>query len=306
MTLLLAIYIGFLVFGASLAIARLLGQRQARLLRRLRQVTAFSREQATPVEHEAAVRRVLGPVWDRLTLVLAGMTPVRLRRQIAEKLVEAGNPHGLKFDGFIGLVAASVTGFALLFGGLGFLVGMRFLHLLLMLGAGIGLGFIFPLWLLSRWMHEHKKQILRQLPEALDVLTISVEAGLSFDAALAKLIEKSKGPLITEFGRMLKEISMGKARSDAINDLGKRKRIGDLTFFTTALAHSDKLGVPIGSILRVQSDEIRRRHRQRVEFEAMQTPIKMIFPLALCIFPALMIVLLAPAALMIANSIMFK
>ncbi len=129
---------------------------------------------------------------------------------------------------------------------------------------------------------------------------------MSFDAALAKLIEKSRGPLIVEFGRMLKEISMGKARSDAINDLGKRKRIDDLTFFTTALAHSDKLGVPIASILRVQSDEIRRRHRQRIEFEAMQTPIKMIFPLALCIFPALMIVLLAPAALMIMDSFMFK
>jgi tight adherence protein C len=301
-----SILFGTLIFFVFSAIALIFGQRQRLLQRRLQQVTAYSREKLVSEEHISAAQRLIGPAWDKFSFALANLAPVRLRRQIAEKLVEAGNPHGLRFDGFIGMLALGSLICGATAAGICLLLAVSFVNMLLIVCIGFLLGFVLPLWQLHKWIAVHKKQILRQLPEALDILTISVEAGLSFDAALAKLIEKSHGPLIVEFGRMLKEISMGKARAEAINDLGKRKRIDDLTFFTTALAHSDKLGVPIASILRVQSDEIRRRHRQRIEFEAMQTPIKMIFPLALCIFPALMIVLLAPAALMIMNSFMFQ
>lgn len=194
---------------------------------------------------------------------------------------------------FMGLRAAGVIGLPIL---TMMLMGFptSFINLA-MIGLAGWFGGRLPINYLRRKAGIRQKKMQRSLPDALDLITVSVEAGLGLDAAVSKVAEKTRGPLRDEFGRVLQEISLGKARRAALKDMAIRCDIADLKSFVSALVQADQMGLGIADVLRAQADEVRLRRRQRAEETAMKAPVKMLFPVLLCIFPAMMTVLLGPA-----------
>jgi tight adherence protein C len=166
------------------------------------------------------------------------------------------------------------------------------------------LGFFFPQLMLSSMINRRQKNIRRAMPDALDLLTICVEAGLGFDAAMSKVSEKWQTELSLAFARAIREIQLGKLRREALRTMAERIGIGEMTSFVAAVIQSEQLGVSLAKVLRIQSDQMRIRRRQLAEEEAHKVPIKMLVPMALLIFPSLMITLLTPAALRLAHSAM--
>ena len=148
-------------------------------------------------------------------------------------------------------------------------------------------------------MRARQHRILRAVPDTLDLLTISVRAGLGFDSALAKVVEKTNGPLADEFARALAEIRVGRPRRDALRDVVERTEVPGLSAFVGAIIQAEQLGVPIAKVLQVQSEQLRIERRQRAEEMANKAPIKMLFPLVGCIFPSMFIVILGPAIILI-------
>ena len=170
------------------------------------------------------------------------------------------------------------------------------------------LGFLFSYLAPSVWLKQKGKarmgEITKTFPDVLDLLTICVEAGLGFDAALMKVVEKSKGILGVEFQRVLQEIKMGKPRRDSLRDLAKRNPTDDLKTWVAALVQADQLGISMGGVMRTQSQEIRLKRRQRIEEKAQKAPVKVMLPLVFFIFPCVFIVILGPAVIQITT--MFK
>jgi tight adherence protein C len=215
----------------------------------------------------------------------------------------AGNPGDLRVTDWMGVkmlvaIATAVLMF-LLFGLLmaGFGAGL-FLGL-----VGFGIGFLLPEFWLGNKIKARQKVILKMIPDTLDLLTISVRAGLGFDAALAKVVEKLPGPLTDEFRRALAEVRVGKARRDALRDMIPRTNVAPLSAFIGAIIQAEQLGVSISKVLQVQSDQLRIERRQRAEEMAAKAPIKMLFPLVGCIFPSLFIVILGPAIISIISTL---
>ena len=165
--------------------------------------------------------------------------------------------------------------------------------------VGFGIGYLLPEFWLGNKIKARQKAILKMIPDTLDLLTISVRAGLGFDAALAKVVEKLSGPLTDEFRRALAEVRGGKARREALRDMVPRTRVAPLSNFIGAIIQAEQLGVSISKVLQVQSEQLRIERRQRAEEQAARAPIKMLFPLVGCIFPSLFIVILGPAMIAI-------
>ena len=165
--------------------------------------------------------------------------------------------------------------------------------------SGALLGYTVPEFWLGGRVKKRQHAILLQIPDALDLLTISVRAGLGFDAALGKVVEKLEGPLTEEFRRALAEVRVGKARREALRDIVPRTEVAPLTNFIGAIIQAEQLGVSISKVLQVQSEQLRIERRQRAEEQAAKAPIKMLFPLVGCIFPSLFIVILGPAIILI-------
>jgi tight adherence protein C len=161
------------------------------------------------------------------------------------------------------------------------------------------IGFSLPLFWLRTAVRSRQRLIVKGLPDAMDLVTTCVEAGLGLDAALARVSEQMKGPLAKEFSQTLREVSMGRLRREALSDLGERTGVPELISFVNAVIQAEQLGVSIAHVLKVQSDQMRMRRRQRAEQLAHEAPIKMMFPLVLCIFPAFMLVILGPAVIRI-------
>ncbi len=170
--------------------------------------------------------------------------------------------------------------------------------ILYMLG-GAGVGFILPELMIRSKIRRRQEGIVRALPDALDLLVICVEAGLGFDMAMGKVYEKWDNDLALAFGRVLREIQLGKLRRDALRDMASRMDVPDVTAFTAAVIQADQLGVSMGRILRVQSDQMRVKRRQRAQEKAHQAPVKMMIPMVLLIFPSIWIVLLGPSLLIL-------
>ncbi len=254
------------------------------------------------------------PITQRIVLPIArkfGEVALRFTSQNAlqapsEKLERAGNPSGMDPTVF----------WALRFGGVG--IGILFILLttiapegsfikgrtgLLMAVVFAILGFYLPeLWVQSR-ISRRQKEVRKAMPDALDLLTICVEAGLGFDAAMGKVHEKWENELSLIFGRVLREMQLGKLRRDALRDMSERVGIAEMTSFVAAIIQSEQLGVSMSNVLRIQSDGMRVKRRQLAEEEAQKAPIKMLFPMAILIFPSLMIILLGPAALLLLRSV---
>ncbi len=243
--------------------------------------------------------RILSPIIKNSAEFFVRFTPQSFKTMIEERMAMAGGFGRLSVDEFLllcGSLAVSlpgIVGLLLLLGGspANKIVGFTLIAFLI--------GLLIPLLILNQKIATRKLSIQKDLPDVLDLLTVSVEAGLGFDGALAKLTEKMKGVLVEEFNRALQEMRMGVSRRDALATLGKRCDVSDLSLFTTSLIQADQLGVSIGNVLRVQSVSMREKRKQRAEEKAMKAPIKMMLPLVLFIFPTIFIVLLGPAMIQI-------
>ncbi len=239
------------------------------------------------------------PVWLNGMAVL--LSPAGVGSTMQRRLNVAGNPAGWTPDRML-----TVKGLCLIaFGVLGALLGLHNL-LLLVVGLAVGAtaGFFLPDVLLYNAGLKRQQLIPIALPDALDLLTICVEAGLGFDAALAQVARNTQGPLAAEFARALQEMQFGKSRSDAMRAMAERCPVPELRSFVTALIQSTELGIPVGDILREQAKEMRVRRRQRAEAAAQKVPVKITFPLILCLFPALLVVVLGPGVIEIAHNLL--
>ena len=246
--------------------------------------------------------RTIRPLAARLSGTVTKITSASFVATTQKRLAMAGNPADLSVMDWLGMKAV----FALIFSGVGslltLLVGMPIVMTLAFGGLGLGIGYIGPEFWLGKRVRARQTAILRMIPDSLDLLTISVRAGLGFDAALAKVVEKVKGPLSDEFRRALAEVRVGKQRREALRDIIPRTDVAQLTNFIGAIIQAEQLGVSISKVLQVQSEQMRIERRQRAEEMAAKAPIKMLFPLVGCIFPSLFIVILGPAVILIVQN----
>ncbi|HEX3010805.1 MAG TPA: type II secretion system F family protein, partial [Syntrophomonadaceae bacterium] len=230
--------------------------------------------------------RMLKPLIHVLQRLPRNFIPQEKKQVYENKLLLAGNPHGMNADTFIVVKMLFVIP-AVIIG----IITRNVLMLLLLV--------IIALYIPDLYLKICKKNrqnlIVKSLPDVLDLLTVSVEAGLGFDAALHKVIEKTEGPLTDEFEKAVQEINLGKPRREALRDMSARLEVDDVTTFTGSIIQADQLGVSITNVLRIQSAQCRANRKMRAEEQAQKAPIKMLIPLVLFIFPTIFIVLLGPA-----------
>ena len=270
---------------------------------RLTQLGAAQAANLEELELQAPLfERTIRPLANRLSGSIARVTSTSFSQTTERRLALAGNPGDLRVADWLGIKAVgAIVGagvFVLLFVFPGVLVVPIPINFA-MIGVGVMFGYTIPEFWLGGRVKKRQKAILLQIPDALDLLTISVRAGLGFDGALGKVVEKLKGPLTEEFRRALAEIRVGKARRDALRDIVPRTEVPPLTNFIGAIIQAEQLGVSISKVLQVQSEQLRIERRQRAEEQAAKAPIKMLFPLVGCIFPSLFIVILGPAIILI-------
>ncbi len=247
--------------------------------------------------------RVLVPMLRRIGDISTRFTPQKVLLDTTKKLEMAGNPGRVDAATFLAsrfVVPVIFDGFFLLITSLSPTPWP--LGRLLTLFVAFGLvGFAFPqLWLTSR-INARQKEIRKAMPDALDLLTICVEAGLSFDSAMSKVSEKWTNQLSLAFARAIREVQLGKLRREALRDMADRLGIPEMTSFVAAVIQSEQLGVSMAKVLRIQSEQMRMKRRQRAEEEAHKAPVKMIFPMGLLIFPSILIILLTPALIQIVD-----
>jgi tight adherence protein C len=244
--------------------------------------------------------RMVAPVFRGLVHGFGGLLPKSMLRGVERQLVIAGEP--MTMNGFLTMAVISTGGAS----GFGLLI-------LFASGSGLSLqmigvvallsviGFYLPFYIVGSRARQRQAAIIKKLPDAFDLITTCVEAGLGLDAALARVAEKVEGPFADELSRALREIALGKSRRDALKELGDRTAVPDLLQFTNAVVQAEAMGSSIGTVLRVQAEQLRVRRRQRAEEAAYKAPVKMLFPLVLFIFPTLFIVILGPAGITIMN-----
>ncbi|WDZ85605.1 type II secretion system F family protein [Micromonospora cathayae] len=264
----------------------------------------YSPGSAGPAD-EAFGTRVAGPLAARLARLGRTLTPAGVLDRLRRQLDHAGNPPYWTVERVyelkgVGLVAGAVAGFAagLPLGGVtGALLGAL---------AGAAVGFHVPDLVVLQLGDRRQEQLRRSLPDILDTLTVSVEAGLGFDAALAQVTQYGRGPMASEFARTLQEIRLGMTRAEALRALGRRTKVVELRTFCAIVVQATELGVPIAKVLREQAREMRIRRQQYAEEQARKVPVKILFPLIFCLFPALFIVVLGPGVINILDSGLFS
>jgi tight adherence protein C len=246
--------------------------------------------------------RVVYPAIDGLSKFVSQFTPAQTMENIKKKLDLAENPGNLTPANFLAIrfVAMFVLG-GLIFG-LMLIASLPISRRILFTAVTTVLGYFLPvLWLGSK-IKRRQSEIVKQLPDTLDLLTICVEAGLGFDQGVQKVVEKQDNELSRGFNRYLQEVRLGKIRREALLNMSARMEVADVTSFVAAIVQADQLGVSMAKILRIQSDQMRVRRRQRAEQKAHQAPIKMLFPMVFLIFPSIFIILLGPAILLLMES----
>jgi len=248
--------------------------------------------------------RVIIPIIKRIGELSARFTPQKAMQDTARMMEQAGNPWPIDAATFLAIrfILAVVMG--------GFVITMVVLspspnpsdNAMYIGGAAFG-GFYLPHLMLTSRITARQKEIRNAMPDALDLLTICVEAGLGFDAAMAKVSEKWENQLSLAFARVIKEIQLGKVRREALKDMSDRLGIAEMTSFVAAIIQSEQLGVSMAKVLRIQSDQMRVKRRQYAEEQAHKAPVKMIIPMAFLMFPTIMIIILTPAALQIMGAL---
>ena len=248
--------------------------------------------------------RILIPVLKQIAAITVRFTPEKQLEE-ARRLIELSGMAGtMEPTSFFALRIVATVGLGML----AFLLFFVFTRntaptqALLYTVGGAALGYFFPLLWINGKIKKRQESIQRALPDALDLLVICVDAGLGFDAAMGKVYEKWDNELAIAFGRVLREIQLGKQRRESMRDMSERMDVPDVTSFVAAVVQADQLGVSMANILRVQSDQMRVKRRQRAQEKAHQAPVKMMIPMVFLIFPSIWIVLLGPAAIILVNT----
>lgn len=242
-------------------------------------------------------QRAIRPGLMLLAKLLSKFISTARESELQKKLDVSGNPGNLNGRELMVIKYLTAAGLGFLLWMWGGMLGKALPQCVLLAAVGIPLGWLAPELYLNALIRQRKTDVEKSLPDVLDLLTVSVEAGLGFDGALMKVTEKTKGVLADEFVLMLQECHMGKPRREALRDMANRVDVDDLSSFCGSIILADSLGVSIGNVLRTQSKQMRQKRRQRTEELAMKAPIKMLFPMVLFIFPAIFVILLGPAAL---------
>lgn len=248
--------------------------------------------------------RVILPLARKAGEIALRFTPQNALQSTQRKIELAGNPRGLEPSLFwilrfiTALAVGSLMWYLMFVGVKNWQWGTK----ILVIFGFLILGFFLPEMFLISKIQRRQKEIRKAMPDALDLLTICVEAGLGFDGAMQKVYEKWDNELSLAFGRVLKEIQLGKLRREALRDMSDRMGVGEMTSFVAAVTQSEQLGVSMAKVLRIQSDQMRIKRRQLAEEEAHKAPIKMLIPMAILIFPSICIVLMTPAVLMLLRS----
>jgi len=255
---------------------------------------SFSEELSQPFG-----QRVMSPLTSSAAASLMRFTPRSIRQLVESRLAMAGGFGNMGTDEFLLLGGFLTVALPVITSGLLAFIGIAIPKVLAFSLLALASGVSLPFLLLNRKIAARKLSMQRDLPDVLDLLTVSVEAGLGFDGALSKVAEKMKGALVDEFNRVLQEMRMGIQRREALHAMGLRCAVPDLSLFTSSLVQADQLGVSIGNVLRIQSAGMRDKRRQRAQEKAMKAPVKMMIPMVLFIFPTIFIVLLGPAVIQI-------
>jgi tight adherence protein C len=299
---LLALAVGIGIFIMFLGLARTPQTNTAAMVQQRLQVYGGGEQRPLTMEELELQRpfteRFLRPAIVRLGTIMSRSTPQKARQDLQNKLDLAGRPGNLTPEDFaaVRLVAAAVM--AALGLGVGFLLQST-VYLVLALAIGAILGYYLPTLWLKQKVDARRVEIQKGLPDAMDLLVIAVDAGLGFDAALARVTDKYKNALSDEFAKVLREVNLGRPRLEAMDEMGRSSGVEDLHNFIQAVIQSEQFGTGIGKILRIQADEMRRKRRQRAQEKAAQATLKMMLPMVGCIFPTLWIVLLGPAVLIL-------
>jgi tight adherence protein C len=237
----------------------------------------------------------MNPLWAMAKRAFARRLSEAKASRLELLLLQAGKPFGMGPTEFRLLQLCLLTASPILLGAYGYMLTRTPGGIVLLGLIGLAAALMLPRYYLSLRIKQRNHKALRELPDALDLLTVSLEAGLGFDAALSKLVAKSEGVLSREFHRCLEEIRLGKTRREALTGVRDRITLDEIKVLISSILQAEKLGIGMVQVLRVQSQEVREQRKQRAEEEAMKAPIKMLFPLVLFIFPSIFIVLLGPA-----------
>ncbi len=306
MVLLFVLGLGLVVLALSLLAAALRGGTApggvARSIAVLESMTSPAPVELTREIDLPFGDRVLDPLRRRALRIGRRLSGADTGDRIRHRLDLAGNPPGWTVDR---VISAKV-----LCGALGFVMGLAASLVLdvstgtgiVLVAGGAALGFFGPNIYLYQRTYERTEQIQRELPDAIDLLTICVESGLGFDAAIQQVARNTGGPVADEFNRMLHEMQIGQARGAALRAMSERSNVADLRSFVGSMAQADAFGIPVAQVLRTQSSEMRVKRRQRAEQKAQQVPVKITVPLIFCILPCLFIAVMGPAAITIMNS----
>jgi tight adherence protein C len=256
-------------------------------------------------EHEmnaGFMERIIRPALRKISSFASRMTPASATDEIRALLIKAGNPGRIGVAEFIGIKVVSL--FALFAIGLVLqrTVGGDLPTRLIIITLCLIVGFVMPDALVQQVITARHALVRKRLPDTIDLLIVSVEAGLGFDGAVAKVVEKVRGPIAEEFGRVLDEMRLGKQRSKAMKDMALRMDIPEITTFVAAIYQSEQLGVSIANVLRVQSESVRIARTQAIRIAAAKLPVMMLIPLVFFIFPAILVVLVGPGLVSIHNA----
>jgi tight adherence protein C len=289
--------VALLIFGAVFLFVFALGATGPNMRTRLEGLRRGPIDEPVPSGLTAS-ERMVSPFTEASVQMIQSVLPTAVLEGMRQQLLLAGEP--MTVNAFL-MLRVLLLGTFLLLPVLFIAAGAMSVGplALLLIAVFLILGVMMPqMWLQSR-VSQRQAQILKSLPDAFDLITTCVEAGLGLDAALARVAAKVEGPFAVELHRTLQEISLGRMRRDALKELGERTGVPDLISFVNAVIQAESMGSSIGTVLRVQAEQLRVRRRQRAEAQAYKAPVKMIFPLVLCIFPALFIVILGPAVITI-------
>src|SRR5882672_10885334 len=298
--LILALFAGLGVLMIFIGLARTPSTNTAAMVQQ--RLSVYGGEKPATLEEMELQRpfseRFLRPAIERLGSLLSRSTPQKARQNLMNRLDLAGRPGNLTPEDFaaVRIVAAAVMA------AIGLLLGLLLanpVYLVISLAVGAVLGYYLPVLWLKQKVDARRSEIQKGLPDAMDLLVIAVDAGLGFDAALARVTDKYRNALSDEFAKVLREVSLGRPRLEAMDEMGRSSGVEDLHNFIQAIIQSEQFGTGIGKILRIQADEMRRKRRQRAQEKAAQATLKMMLPMVGCIFPTLWIVLLGPAALIL-------
>lgn len=302
-----ALFIAGIAGGAVLLIGFLMSSvvvERAEVRDSLRRLEGYQIQDVRDQEMLAPIsERVIAPFLEGLSGLTQRFTPQGYRERVARKLMLAGNPKNLNVDQvlvfkLLGLISGIIWMPVILA-----VLGLGGIFGLLIIGFLWFASFMFPDVYLSRGIEKRQHDIAVQLPDILDLLTISVEAGLGFEQAMERTTQAVPGPLSDEFRRMLRETRIGATRADALRSMDDRCDVPELRTFILAMLQADTFGVSISRLLRSQADEMRVRRRLRAQEKAQKAPVKMLFPLVFCIFPSIFVIILGPAMISLSRSL---